>query len=53
MVTSLLQFFAIDVYALVDLGTTLSFVTPLVARMFDIFPNIQNESLMVSNPVDE
>ena len=51
MVTSMLQVFFINVYALLDLGANLSFVTPLVARKFDILPDILNEPLMVSTPV--
>ena len=41
--TVILQVFSIDVYALFDLGSTLSFVTPLIVRKFDILPVIQNE----------
>ena len=35
MVTDMLQVFLIDVYALLDPGATLYFVTPLVATKFD------------------
>ena len=31
----------------------MSFVTPLVDRKFDIFPNILNEPFMVTTPVSE
>ena len=51
MVTGMLQFFSIDVYALLDLGNTLSFVTPMIARKFDILLYILNESFMVTTPV--
>ena len=37
MVTGMLQVLCIDVYALIDLGVILSFVTPLIARNLDIF----------------
>ena len=40
MVTGMLQVFSIDVYALLDPGATLSFLTPLVARRFDVLPNV-------------
>ena len=42
-----------DVYDLFDLGATLSFVTPLVARKYDILPDIQNDHFMVSTLVGE
>lgn len=42
VVTGILQVFSIDVYALLDQGATLSFVTPFIARKFDILPYIQN-----------
>ena len=32
----MLKVFSIDVYAFLDLGAILSFVTPLVAKKFDI-----------------
>ena len=53
LVTGMLKIFSIDVYALLDPGATLSFVTPLVTRKFDILPDILNEPLMVSTPVGE
>ena len=38
---------------LLDRGDTLYFFTPLVAKKFDIFPDILNEPFMVSTPVGE
>ena len=38
--TGMLQVFSVNVYALLDLGATLSFVTPLVTRKFDVFPDV-------------
>ena len=38
VVTGMLQVFSIDVYALLDMGATLSFINLLIARKFDIFP---------------
>ena len=38
VVTGMLKVFSIDVYALLDLGSTLSFVTPLIAKKFEILP---------------
>ena len=43
MVTGMLQVFSIDVYVLLDQGATLSFSTPLIARKFDVLPEIINE----------
>ena len=53
MVTDMLKVFSIDVYALLDPGATFSFVTPLVAKKFDILPDILHEHFMVSTLVDE
>ena len=49
----MLRVFSIDVYVLFDRGATLSFVTPLISRTFDILPNTLNEPFMVSNLVGE
>ncbi|TMX01426.1 hypothetical protein EJD97_024532 [Solanum chilense] len=48
-VTGMLQFFYIDEYDFLDPGATLSFITPLIARKLDIYPDIQNEALIVKN----
>ncbi|XP_069150302.1 uncharacterized protein [Solanum lycopersicum] len=40
VVTGMLKIFTLDVYALLDRGATLSFVTPLVDKKFDILPDI-------------
>ena len=37
---SYLLSFSINVYDLLDTGATLSYVTPLVARKFDILPGV-------------
>ena len=39
VVTSMLKVFSLDVYALLDPDTTLSFVALLVAKKFDILPD--------------
>ena len=51
VVAGMLQVFSIDVYDLLDPGTKLSFVTPLISKKFGIFPNILNEPFMASTPV--
>ncbi|XP_069145474.1 uncharacterized protein [Solanum lycopersicum] len=53
LVTGMLKVFSPDVYSLLDPGATLSFVTPLVAKNFDILPDILHEPFIVSTPVDE
>ena len=47
----MLKVFSIDVYALLDLDATLSFVTPLVAKKFDILPDTLHEPFIVSTLV--
>ena len=48
MVTGMLKLFSFDVYALLDPGDTLSFLTPLVSMMFDILPDVLDEPFFVS-----
>ena len=40
--TDMLLVLSIDINALLDLGATLYFVTPLIGRKFDILPDILN-----------
>ena len=40
-------------YALLDPGATLSYVTPLVAKKFYTLPNVLHEPFVVSTPVSE
>jgi len=40
VVIGMLQVFSIDIYALLDPGAALSFVTPLVAMKFDVVPEL-------------
>ena len=53
MVTVILKILTLDVYALIDPGDTLSFVTPLVAKKFDVLPDILHEPFYVSTQVEE
>ncbi|XP_069151902.1 uncharacterized protein [Solanum lycopersicum] len=53
VVTSMLKVFSFVVYALLDPDTTLSFVTPLVAKKFDILPDNFHEPLVMSTQVGE
>lgn len=53
VVTGILQVITINVYSLRDLGNTLSFVTPLVAKKIDILSDILKEPFMVTTPVGE
>ena len=49
----MLEVFSFDVYALLDPGSTLTFVTHLVSKKFDIFPDKLNEPFMVSTSMSE
>ena len=53
MVTSMFKLFSLDLYALIDPDTTLSFVTPLIAKRFKILPDILHELILVSTSVGE
>ena len=52
VVTCMLQV-CIDVYALLDPGATLYFVTPLIANKFDIFPVVLNDPFIVTTSLGE
>ena len=47
----MLQIFLIHVYALLDLGVSLSFFTPFIAGDFRISPKILAEPFSVSTPM--
>ena len=49
VITGILKVLFIDVYALLDPGYTLSFVTPLVSNKFEILSDILHEPFIVSN----
>ncbi|KAH0657727.1 hypothetical protein KY289_026475 [Solanum tuberosum] len=51
VVTGMIKVFTFDVYALLDPGASLSFVTPYVAIRFDIIPKQILEPLIVSTPI--
>ena len=53
MVTGMLQVFIIIVYALLDPGANLYFVSPLVAKKFDILPDILKEPFMMNTLIGE
>jgi len=53
VVTGMLTVFHIDVYALLDSGATLSFVTPFIAMRFDVLPEVLLEPFSVSTPVGD
>lgn len=46
----MLKVFSINVYALLDHSSILSFVTPLVATKFDVLPDVFYEHFYVSTP---
>ena len=53
MVTGMLKVFSIDVYALLDSGSTLSFDTPIVPKKFEILSDIFHEPFIVSTSAGE
>ena len=53
VVTGMLKVFSIYIYALLDSSSTLSFVTPLISKKFEILPDILNEPFIVTYPVGE
>ncbi|MFV1207883.1 hypothetical protein, partial [Klebsiella pneumoniae] len=53
MVTGIIQVFSTSVYALINIGSTLSFVTPLLALTFEIFSKVLHDLIVVSTPLGE
>ena len=53
MVTGMLQVFLTSVYPLLDLGSTLFFVTPLLALTFEILLEVLHDPIVVSTPFGE
>ena len=53
VVNGMLQVFSINVHALLDPSANLSFVTPLVAKKFDVLPNILSEPFSVTTLVND
>ncbi|XP_075096584.1 uncharacterized protein LOC142174647 [Nicotiana tabacum] len=53
VVTGMLTIFTFDVYALINPGSTLSYVTPFIAKKFGIEPEKLCEPFEVSTPVGE
>ena len=53
VVTGTLRVFDLNVYALLDPGGTLSFVTPYIAVQFSVSPETLLEPISVSTPVGD
>ncbi|MCF6774939.1 hypothetical protein L3H44_11150, partial [Corynebacterium sp. MC-12] len=53
VVTGTLSIFSYNVYALIDPGSTLSYITPLVAGKFKRAPTLLNKPFEVSTPTGE
>ncbi|XP_059315770.1 uncharacterized protein LOC132066481 [Lycium ferocissimum] len=53
VVTSTITIFSYDVFALMDLGSTLSYVTPFIAKKLGVKPELLSKLFEVSNPVGE
>ena len=50
MVTGMLQVFSTSVYALLDQGSTLSFLTLFLALTFEIFPEVLHDPIVIITP---
>ena len=53
VVTGMLRVFHFDVYALIDLGANISFVSPYVSMRFSVKPELLKDPFSVSTPVGE
>ena len=53
LVKGMLQVFSTSIYALLDPGSTLSFVTPLLALPFETLPKVLHDPIVVSSPLGE
>ena len=53
VVTNLLQVFSTFVYPLLDLGSTFSFVNPLLALNFKVLSEVLHDPIVVSTPLEE
>ena len=53
VVTGTLSIFSYNVYVLIDPGSTLSYITPLVAGKFKRAPTLLNKPVEVSTPIGE
>ncbi|XP_075076642.1 uncharacterized protein LOC142163271 [Nicotiana tabacum] len=53
VVTGILSVFSIDMYALIDPGSTLSYISPFVASKWDREPKLLQQSFEVSTPMGE
>ena len=53
VVTGTLRVFDLDVYALLDPGATLSFVTPYIAFQFNANQETLSEPFSVSTPIND
>ena len=53
MVTGMLHVFSTSFYGLLDLGSTLSFVTPLLVLTFEILPKFLHDPIVVCTRLGE
>ena len=51
VVTSMLRVFDLDIYALLDPGSTISFVTPYIVVQFSVSPETHAKPFLVSTPI--
>ena len=53
VVTGMLQVFSTSVYSLLDPGSTLYFVSPLLTLTFETLPEVLHDGIVVSTPLGE
>ena len=51
VVTGMLEVFSTSAYTLLDPGSTLSYLTPLLALTFEILPEVLHDPIVVSMPL--
>ena len=53
IIACMLHVFTFPLYALLDIGSTLLFVTPLITSRFYVFPEILHEPILVSTHIGD
>lgn len=53
VVMSMLHVITFPVYVVLDQGSTLSFVTPLIAIRFYVLPEILHDPILVNTPIGD
>ena len=53
MVTGTVRVFFVNIYAFIYLGSTLSFVTPLVTKKYDVLPDVLIEPILICSRIGD